>query len=59
MYLFEDSGGVLPVHTVGVTMAGLIPQAGSLGLHWVAEIGNGRSSDPGAARAGPELLLGS
>jgi hypothetical protein len=46
MYLFEDSGGVLPVHTVGVTMTGLIPQTGNLGLHWVAEIGNGRSSSP-------------
>jgi hypothetical protein len=49
MYLFEDSGGVLPVHTVGVTMTGLIPQAGKLGLHWIAEIGNGRASNSGGA----------
>jgi hypothetical protein len=48
MYLFEDSGGVLPVHTVGVTMTGLVPQTGNLGLHWVAEVGNGRSSSPTA-----------
>ena len=48
MYLFEDSGGVLPVHTVGVTMNGLIPQAGKLGLHWIAEMGNGRASTPGS-----------
>src|SRR5580700_323429 len=48
MYLFEDSGGVLPVHTVGVTMTGPIPQAGKLGLHWIAEVGNGRSSNPAA-----------
>ena len=54
MYLFEDSGGVLPVHTVGVTMTGLIPQTGRLGLHWVAEMGNGRASNPGAAGAGPK-----
>ena len=47
MYLFEDSGGVLPVHTVGVTMTGAVPQAGKLGLHWIAEMGNGRASNPG------------
>jgi hypothetical protein len=45
MYLFEDSGGVLPVHTVGVSMTGAVPQAGKLGLHWIAEMGNGRSSN--------------
>jgi hypothetical protein len=49
MYLFEDSGGVLPVHTVGISMTGLVPQTGSLGLHWIAEIGNGRPSNPAAA----------
>jgi hypothetical protein len=48
MYLFEDSGGVLPVHTVGVTTTGLVPHTESLGLHWVAEMGNGRSSSPAA-----------
>jgi hypothetical protein len=48
MYLFEDSGGILPVHTVGVSMTGLIPQSGRLGLHWIAEVGNGRSSNPAA-----------
>jgi hypothetical protein len=49
MYLFEDSGGVLPVHTVGVTMTGLVPKTGGLGLHWIAELGNGRSSNNAAA----------
>src|SRR5208282_4186426 len=48
MYLFEDSGGVLPVHTVGATMTGLVPQSGKLGLHWIAEMGNGRASNPAA-----------
>lgn len=48
MYLFEDSGGVLPVHTVGVSTTGLVPHTGSLNLHWVAEVGNGRSSNPAA-----------
>lgn len=48
MYLFEDSGGILPVHMVGVSFTGMIPQAENLGLHWVAEVGNGRSSNPAA-----------
>ncbi len=51
MYLFEDSGGVLPVHTVGATMTGLVPGTEGLGLHWIAEIGNGRSSNPAGGEA--------
>jgi hypothetical protein len=27
-------------------MTGLIPQTGKLGLHWIAEVGNGRASNP-------------
>jgi hypothetical protein len=45
MYLFEDSGGILPVHMVGVTLKGEVPHTDSLGLHWVAEMGNGNSSN--------------
>jgi hypothetical protein len=45
-YYFEDSGGLLPVHSVGVTSTGLVPHTGALELHWVAEVGNGRNSDP-------------
>jgi hypothetical protein len=45
MYLFEDAGGVLPVHMVGLNFAGAVPRTDSLGLHWVAEMGNGTSSD--------------
>ncbi len=41
MYFFEDSGGPLPVHEVGVTTSGLVPGTGKLNLHWVAEVGNG------------------
>ncbi len=48
MYLFEDSGGVLPVHTVGVTTTGLVPGTEKIGLHWIAEMGNGRASNPAA-----------
>jgi len=43
LFDFEDRGGILPVHTVGVSASGLIP-SGRLGLHYVAEVGNGRAS---------------
>jgi hypothetical protein len=43
LFEFEDRGGILPVHTVGATASGLIP-SGALGLHYVAEVGNGRAS---------------
>jgi hypothetical protein len=46
LFQFEDRGGILPVHTVGASASGLIP-SGHLGLHYVAEVGNGRASrDP-------------
>jgi len=41
MDYFEDSGGVLPVHEVGVTTTGWVPGFRKLNLHWVAEMGNG------------------
>jgi hypothetical protein len=44
MYLFEDAGGILPVHMVGLSFAGEVPNTEKLGLHWVAEVGNGASS---------------
>lgn len=43
LFQFEDRGGILPIHTVGVSASGLIP-SGHLGLHYVAEVGNGRAS---------------
>jgi hypothetical protein len=43
LYEFEDHGGILPIHMVGVSATGEIP-SGSLGLHYVAEMGNGRAS---------------
>lgn len=43
LFDFEDHGGILPIHLVGVTASGQIP-SGSLGLHYVAEMGNGRAS---------------
>jgi hypothetical protein len=43
LFQFEDSGGILPIHNVGLSASGRIP-SGPLGLHYVAEIGNGRAS---------------
>jgi hypothetical protein len=45
MDYFEDSGGVLPVHGVGISATGLVPGSGRLEMHWIAELSNGRSSD--------------
>jgi hypothetical protein len=43
LFEFEDNGGILPIHNVGLSASGRIP-SGALGLHYVAEIGNGRQS---------------
>lgn len=43
MFQFEDRGGILPIHNVGVEAFGKIP-SGDLGLHYIAEVGNGRES---------------
>jgi hypothetical protein len=51
MYLFEDSGGILPVHIVGVNISGDVPHTEILGLHWIAEVGNGLSSNPFATES--------
>lgn len=47
LFAFESKGGLLPLHNVGLSVTGRIPKA-PLGLHYVAEIGNGRASRPGA-----------
>ena len=51
MDYFEDSGGVLPVHEVGITTTGRVPGLSKLNLHWIAEIGNG-SAEFGSANYG-------
>jgi hypothetical protein len=43
LFQFEDRGGILPIHNVGVSASGMIP-SGPLGLHYVVEVGNGRES---------------
>jgi hypothetical protein len=44
LFAFEDQGGILPTHTVGLSATGAIP-SGPLGLHYIAEVGNGRSGN--------------
>jgi hypothetical protein len=46
LFSFEDEGGLLPVHSIGVRASGEIP-SGSLGLQYTLEVGNGRSYDSG------------
>jgi hypothetical protein len=50
IFQFEDDGGILPIHNVGLSATGIIP-SGNLGLHYVAEIGNGRASRTPTAEA--------
>ncbi len=43
IFEFEDSGGPLPIHNVGVSAMGRLP-SGILGMHWTAEVGNGKQT---------------
>ena len=45
IFEYEDEGGILPIHIVGLEASGQIP-SGKLGLGYVAQVGNGRSRDP-------------
>jgi len=53
MYFFEDSGGILPVHEVGISATGRVPKSGKLNLRWLAEVNNGLASNGGAAGNNP------
>jgi len=46
LFAFEDEGGMLPIHTIGLRATGAVPGRG-LGLEYFAEIGNGRNYAPG------------
>jgi hypothetical protein len=41
MFRFDDEGGFMPLQEIGFSANGNIP-SGKFGLHWVAEVGNGR-----------------
>jgi hypothetical protein len=43
LFAFEDRGGILPVHYVGLAANGAI-RSSKLGLNYIAEFGNGRAS---------------
>lgn len=43
IFAFESKGGILPLHNVGLQATGRVPRA-PWGLHYVAEVGNGRAS---------------
>lgn len=55
MFADEDTGGILPVHSIGVSATGDIP-SGALGLHWVAEVSNGRSTAAGSLTAAQNFV---
>lgn len=48
IFAFESDGGVLPIHTLGLSASGRVP-SGRLGLRYLAEAGNGRASEASPA----------
>lgn len=47
LFTFEDDGGFLPLHNVGLSANGKVP-SGDLGLHYVVEVGSSRNyAQPG------------
>ena len=47
LFTFEDEGGFLPLHNVGLSANGKVP-SGELGLHYVVEVGSSRNyAQPG------------
>jgi len=42
LFTFEDDGGFLPLHNVGLSANGKVPP-GDLGLHYVVEVGSSRN----------------
>jgi hypothetical protein len=47
LFTFEDEGGFLPLHNVGLSANGRVP-SGALGLHYVVEVGSSRNyAQPG------------
>src|ERR1700676_1913019 len=47
LFTFEDDGGFLPLHNVGLSANGKLP-SGDLGLHYVVEVGSSRNyAQPG------------
>lgn len=58
---FEDQGGPLPIHNVGVEAMGTAPGGelgGKLGLHWFGEVGNGKQTYALQVGPNPANVLG-
>ena len=53
---FEDGGGLIPAHNVGLSINGEIP-SGKLGLRYIAEVGNGRPYHDPASGKSPVLSI--
>ena len=53
---FEDGGGLIPAHNVGLSVNGRIP-SGELGLRYIAEVGNGRPYHDPASGQSPVLSI--
>ena len=53
LFTFEDDGGFLPLHNVGLSANGRIP-SGDLGLHYIFEVGSSRNYGQ-AGRSGVDL----
>ena len=47
MVRFEDEGGLIPAHSVGLHADGRLPLGGGGNVRYDAEVTNGRGSDPG------------
>ena len=53
---FEDSGGILPVHMVGISVHGKVP-SGSLNLNYFAEVGNGMNFSTDGTQSPVQQLI--
>lgn len=51
---FEDDGGLLPVHAVGLELSGVAP-VGGWEASWVGNVANGRGPIPDEVQAGADL----
>ena len=58
LFAFDEQGGVLPVHKIGLSLTGRVP-SGALGLNYIAEIGYGPSShmDMGMSASSPMMTV--
>jgi len=56
LFAFDDQGGVLPIHKIGLSLTGRIP-SGPLGLNYIAEVGYGPSSHMSMDMSGSNQMM--